>query len=283
MVMAGVGEVLRPFVLGDDPYTGGQHRGIDVEGQRDAVVPAPSAGVVSFAGSVGTNGKIVTIETRDGYSVTLVHLGSFSVAKGEVVREGASVGTIGPSGTPEHEGQYVHLGVRTTADPNGYVDPQSLLPSPRAEPVPFTGARTCARARARAATGASSRLLSRPRRRTDPPPTQSPPPPVEPAGDAAQPAATETPAADQQREPEPTDLGPVAEMSARRPRSSRSVAPARSRSEAARSRTSKAGTSTNAVAFSPPAIAGSVRVRGRARSSPEQSFVVEPAGNRAGS
>ena len=35
---------------------------------------------MSFAGTVPTNGKTVTIETADGYSVTLTHLGSIAVA-----------------------------------------------------------------------------------------------------------------------------------------------------------------------------------------------------------
>ena len=96
---------------------------------------APASGVVAFAGSVGANGKVVTIETDDGYSVTLVHLGAFSVGKGDAVGEGAPVGTIGPSGTPEHDVPYVHLGVRVTSDSQGYVDPLTLLP-PRAAPAP---------------------------------------------------------------------------------------------------------------------------------------------------
>ena len=129
------GDVLAPFVLGGDPYAGGQHRGIDVEGEKDGVVLAPASGVVAFAGSVGANGKVVTIETDGGYSVTLVHLGAFSVGKGDAVGEGAPVGTIGPSGTPEHDVPYVHLGVRVTSDSQGYVDPLTLLP-PRATPAP---------------------------------------------------------------------------------------------------------------------------------------------------
>jgi pyruvate/2-oxoglutarate dehydrogenase complex dihydrolipoamide acyltransferase (E2) component len=91
-------------------------------------VVAPAAGTVSFAGTVAANGKSVTIETADGYSVTLTHLGSISVAKGATVAEQGVVGTVGPSGTPEVDGPYVHLGIRVTADPNGYVDPLGLLP-----------------------------------------------------------------------------------------------------------------------------------------------------------
>jgi hypothetical protein len=89
---------------------------------------APADGTVSFAGTVPTSGESVTIETADGYSVTLTHLGSIVVAKGAPVAEGDEVGTIGPSGTPEMDGPYVHLGIRITADPNGYIDPVSLLP-----------------------------------------------------------------------------------------------------------------------------------------------------------
>ena len=47
------GEVLEPFVYGGNPYAGGQHRGIDVTGDREEAVLAPASGVVSFAGTVG--------------------------------------------------------------------------------------------------------------------------------------------------------------------------------------------------------------------------------------
>ena len=84
---------------------------------------APAAGMVSFAGTVPTSGESVTIQTADGYSVTLTHLGSIAVAKGAPVAERSAVGTIGPSGTAEVDGPYVHLGIRITSDANGYLDP----------------------------------------------------------------------------------------------------------------------------------------------------------------
>ena len=91
---------------------------------------SPTSGAVSFAGTLPTNGKSVTIETPDGYSVTLTHLGAILVGKGASVAEGDAVATIGPSGTPEVDGPYVHLGIRLTADPNGYLDPLTFLPPP---------------------------------------------------------------------------------------------------------------------------------------------------------
>src|SRR5438105_2108567 len=126
------GPVLRAFSFSpDNPYAAGQHRGIDVAGASDASVPAPAGGTISFAGTVPNAGKTVTIETQDGYSVTLLHLGSIGVKRDATVYEGEPVGTIGPSGDVELAQPYVYLGIRVTADRQGYVDPLSLLP-PRA-------------------------------------------------------------------------------------------------------------------------------------------------------
>jgi hypothetical protein len=133
------GPVLRPFVLGDDPYAAGQHRGIDIGAVAGAPVRAPAAGAVTFAGTVPGGGRTVTIQTSDGYSVTLVHLGSFGVGRGGAVVEGSTVGTVGPSGEPELAEPYVHLGVRRTADEHGYVDPLALLPAVTSEPPPEAG------------------------------------------------------------------------------------------------------------------------------------------------
>jgi Peptidase family M23 len=128
------GPVLQPFSYDEaHPYAAGQHRGIDIgaDAAGEQVI-APAAGTVSFAGSVPNSGESVTIETSSGYSVTLTHLGSIAVSKGASVAEGDAVGTIGPSGTPEVDVPYVHLGIRVTSDPNGYLDPLRFLPPPSA-------------------------------------------------------------------------------------------------------------------------------------------------------
>src|SRR5437764_1754996 len=131
-----------PVLLGfsfdpGQPYAGGQHRGIDIGAPTGTSVAAPASGTVTFAGSVPTSGRSVTIATPDGYSVTLTHLGSIGVAKGASVGEGAAVGTVGPSGTPELDVPYVYMGVRVTANAQGYLDPLSFLPAlPPPVPVP---------------------------------------------------------------------------------------------------------------------------------------------------
>ena len=127
--------MLRPFELGDDPYAGGQHRGIDVTGKEGEPVLAPRAGIIAFAGSMPGSGRSVTIRTADGYSVTLVHLGSLGVRRNASVAEGDPIGTLGRSGDAEWAQPYLHLGVRLTSDPNGYVDPLRFLP-PRSVAAP---------------------------------------------------------------------------------------------------------------------------------------------------
>src|SRR4051794_36440844 len=127
------GPVLRPFVFGDDPYAGGQHRGIDVGGAAGETVRAPAAGVVSFAGSVPSGGRTVTIRTGDGYAVTLLHLGSIGVHEEASVGEGDAVGSVADTGAPAYETPYVYLGIRVAEQPEGYLDPLGFLP-PRAAP-----------------------------------------------------------------------------------------------------------------------------------------------------
>src|SRR5581483_9083862 len=122
------GDVLRPYSFDPGhPYAAGEHRGIDVAGERGADVLAPAAGRVTFAGTVPGSGLSVTVTTGDGYAVTL--------GQGATVAEGSVVGTIGPSGDAEEQAPYVHLGIRVAAEEQGYVDPLSLLPA-RAAPAP---------------------------------------------------------------------------------------------------------------------------------------------------
>jgi Peptidase family M23 len=131
------GPVLQPFVLGDDPYAAGQHRGVDLGARAGSAVRAAAGGEVTFAGTVPGGGLTLTVRTADGYAVTLLHLGSLALERGGTVGEGDMVGTIGPSGAAEHAEPYVHLGIRLAADPHGYVDPLTLLPHRTApEPPP---------------------------------------------------------------------------------------------------------------------------------------------------
>jgi murein DD-endopeptidase MepM/ murein hydrolase activator NlpD len=123
------GSVLRPFSFDRaHPYAAGQHRGVDLGAPSGSDVLAPAEGVVTFAGTVPTGGKTVSIETPFGYTATLVHLGSIRVGRGTRVTEGAVVGTVGPSGVVDLTEPFVYFGLRVTGEDQGYVDPLTFLP-----------------------------------------------------------------------------------------------------------------------------------------------------------
>src|SRR5205823_1249440 len=134
------GPVLRPFAFDHaHPYAAGQQRGVDLGAPSGSPVLAPAKGIVSFAGTVPTGGKTVSIETAFGYTATLLHLGSIAVVRGALVGEGSVVGTVGPSGVVDLPEPYVYFGMRLTSDPQGYVDPLTMLPS-RVAPAPSPAA-----------------------------------------------------------------------------------------------------------------------------------------------
>jgi hypothetical protein len=123
------GPVLQTFSFDQaHPYAAGQHRGIAIGAGAGATVLAPASGIVSFAGSVPTNGQTLTILTASGLAVSLTHLGSIAVAEHATVDEGTAVGTVGPSGTAEFDVPYVHLGIRDASNDQGYLDPLAFLP-----------------------------------------------------------------------------------------------------------------------------------------------------------
>ena len=139
------GEVIRGFDYGGGAYTASGHRGIDIAGPVGSDVLAPAAGRVTFAGSLPSNGRTVSIRTADGWAVTLTQLGSVIVSVGDGVAEGETVGTIAAQGEPAAV-PHVQLGTRRADDPRGYVDPLTLLPArvptapPAATPSPVTSA-----------------------------------------------------------------------------------------------------------------------------------------------
>src|SRR5215218_6251269 len=134
------GAVLRPYSLGPDTYAAGQHRGIDVGAAVRESVRAPAGGVVSFVGPVPAGGRAVTIQTGDGYAVTLLQLNATEVVRGGTVTEGQVVGRVGESADPVTAAPHVHLGIRISAEADGYLDPVGLLPARAAAPSPQTTA-----------------------------------------------------------------------------------------------------------------------------------------------
>jgi Peptidase family M23 len=197
------GPVLQTFSFDRaHPYAAGQHRGVAIGAGEGVAVLAPASGVVTFAGTVPTSGKTITIETPSGLAVSLTHLGSIDVARNANVDEGATVGTVGASGTPEFDVPYVHLGVREAANDQGYLDPLAFLPvlaPPAAAPAPAPAPPVTAPAAAPVVPA--------------PQPVQAPAvpiaAPVQPANPVVAPAAPVVPAAPAVESPAPAPSEPV--------------------------------------------------------------------------
>jgi hypothetical protein len=123
------GELSTAYDYGGDPYAAGQHRGIDVEAPVGAPVVAAAAGVVRFAGVVGSSGLTVSIRTADGrFDTSYLHLSQVAVRAGESVATGAAIGAVGTSGRRSAVAAHLHFGVRVAGTRSAYRDPLTLLP-----------------------------------------------------------------------------------------------------------------------------------------------------------
>ena len=112
------GEVITPYRNGDDPYAGGQHRGIDISAAAGTPVGAAAAGTVTFAGVAGSSGLTVSVRTADGrFDTSYLHLSSAAVVKGDRVGEGARLGAAGTTGRRSAAAPHLHFGVRDAGQP----------------------------------------------------------------------------------------------------------------------------------------------------------------------
>jgi hypothetical protein len=130
------GQVITPYRNVDDPYAGGQHRGIDIAGPVGARVVAAAAGEVRFAATAGSSGLTVSVRTTDGFDTSYLHLSSASVREGEVVSAGDAVGAVGMTGSRSAAEPHLHFGVREAGTRHAYRNPLDFLPSPETPPAP---------------------------------------------------------------------------------------------------------------------------------------------------
>ena len=124
------GPVITTYRNGDDPYAGGQHRGIDIAGPVGAPVVAAAGGEVRFAGTAGSSGLTVSVRTADGFDTSYLHLSSVSVRAGEVVSSGDALGAVGMTGSRSTSEPHLHFGVREAGARHAYLNPLDFLPPP---------------------------------------------------------------------------------------------------------------------------------------------------------
>ena len=122
--------VVSPFRAPPTPYASG-HRGIDIAVEHGAVIVAPAAGVVSFAGRVVDRG-VVAIDHGDGV-VSAIEPVDALVTEGTVVAAGDPIGVAASGGHCAAE--CAHFGVRVDGQ---YVSPFLFLGGlPRAVLLPM--------------------------------------------------------------------------------------------------------------------------------------------------
>jgi murein DD-endopeptidase MepM/ murein hydrolase activator NlpD len=122
--------VVSPFRAPPTPYASG-HRGIDVAVEQGAVIVAPAAGVVSFAGRVVDRG-VVAIDHGEGV-VSAIEPVEALVTEGTVVAAGDPIGVATSGGHCAAE--CAHFGVRVDGE---YVSPFVFLGGlPRAVLLPM--------------------------------------------------------------------------------------------------------------------------------------------------
>jgi len=98
------------------------HQGVDFRAPRGTKVVATADGVVSFAGRSGDYGRMVVLDHGNGWETRYAHLHRIKVDKGDRVRRGRRLGTVGHSG--KADGNHLHYELRRNGVP---IDPRPTL------------------------------------------------------------------------------------------------------------------------------------------------------------
>lgn len=124
-------EVVRAFEQPPQPWAAG-HRGIDIRTGPYALVRAPAAGTIRFAGSIVDRG-VLSIDHGDDVLSSYEPVRPL-VAEGEHVHAGQAVAVI--EGVHSGCGHCLHFGVRIAGE---YVDPLRMLVLERPVLLPISG------------------------------------------------------------------------------------------------------------------------------------------------
>jgi len=85
------------------------HSGLDFAAPRGTAIHAVGAGVVTFSGRRGAYGNMVEISHAGGYKTRYAHAHELQVKKGDLVKKGEQIATVGSTG--RSTGPHLHLEV----------------------------------------------------------------------------------------------------------------------------------------------------------------------------
>jgi hypothetical protein len=121
------------------------HQGLDIAAPNGTPMLAPGDGVVTYAGPAGNAGNVVVIDHGNGTVSRIFHMGKISVNKGDPVKQGKVIGTVGSTG--DSTGPHAHWEVlrgKTQGVGNGFgeeikrnhMDPRQFLKSSDKSSIP---------------------------------------------------------------------------------------------------------------------------------------------------
>jgi murein DD-endopeptidase MepM/ murein hydrolase activator NlpD len=107
-----------------DPFTGQRayHTGVDIANKFGSPVAASQYGRVVFTGYKGNYGRTVIIAHPEGYQTLYAHLHRIDVKRGQAVRQGEKIGTMGNSG--RSTGPHLHFEIHQNKK---IIDPLKML------------------------------------------------------------------------------------------------------------------------------------------------------------
>lgn len=112
-----------------DPFTGriSVHRGIDYHARTGTPVMATAEGVITMAKKNGSLGLVVEVNHGNGFTTRYGHLARINVKRGQRIKRGETIGTVGNTG--RSTGPHLHYEVlfrKVHRDPLQYIIPEDV-------------------------------------------------------------------------------------------------------------------------------------------------------------
>lgn len=109
------------------------HKGIDIFARRGTPVVAIADGVIVDKGNTGRGGKVVWLQPDDQpLKAYYAHLDTWKVKKGQRVKKGQVLGTVGNTGNAKTTPAHLHFGIYTK---KGAVNPLPYVKKAKKVPV----------------------------------------------------------------------------------------------------------------------------------------------------
>lgn len=105
------------------------HAGLDIAAEKGSPIYAPENGTVTLSTSLNVHGNSIIIKHGWGISTIYNHLDTLLVTKGQTIKKGQQIGTVGSTGVST--GPHLHWGLsihHTRVDPQFWLDNKYIYP-----------------------------------------------------------------------------------------------------------------------------------------------------------